>query len=54
MYKERTVKRITGWRTITVRKIGRQGSRWEDDIIADLGKMKIRNWSRMAMDKHGK
>jgi hypothetical protein len=51
---ERAVKRITEWRTITVRKIGRQGSRWEDDTRADLGKTKIQHWSKMAMDKHGK
>jgi len=51
MDKERTVKRITEWRTIAVRRIGRQGSRWEDDIRADLGKIKILNWSKMAIDR---
>jgi hypothetical protein len=43
------VKRITEWRTIAVRMIGRQRSRWEDDIRADLEKMKVQNWSRMAI-----
>jgi hypothetical protein len=51
MDKERTMKRITEWRTIAVRRIGRQGSRWEDNIRADLGNMKIQNWSKMAIDR---
>ena len=51
MDKERTVKRITEWRTVAVRRIGRQGSRWEDDIRADLGKIKIQNWSKMDIDR---
>jgi hypothetical protein len=45
------VKRITEWRPIAVRRIGRPRLRWEDDVRVDLGKMKIRNWSEMAMDR---
>jgi hypothetical protein len=41
--KERTVKRITEWRPIAVRRIGRPRLRWEDNARADLGKMKIQN-----------
>jgi hypothetical protein len=49
--KERTVKRRTEWRTIAVRRIGTPRLRWEDDIREDLGKMKVQNWSKMAMEK---
>jgi hypothetical protein len=49
--KERTVKRITDWRTVAVRRIGTQRLRWEDDIREDVGKMKVQNWSKMAMDR---
>jgi hypothetical protein len=38
MDKERTVKRITEWRPTILRRIGRSWLRWEDDVIADLGK----------------
>jgi hypothetical protein len=51
MDKERMVNRITEWRTIAVSRVGREGSRWEDDIRADLGKMKIQNWSKMPADR---
>jgi len=51
MDKERAVKRVTEWRTVAVRKAGRLRLRWEDNVRGDLGKMKIQNWSKMAMDK---
>jgi hypothetical protein len=51
MGKERTVERITEWRPIAVRRIGRQRLRWEGDVREDLGRMKIRNWSKMAMGR---
>jgi len=25
--------------------------RWEDDVRADLGKIKIQHWSKLAMDR---
>ena len=49
--KERTVKRVTEWRPIAVRRIGRPRLRWEDDVRAGLEKMKIQNWSKMAVDR---
>jgi len=51
MGKERTVRRITEWRPLAVRRIGRQRLRWEGDVIEDLGRKKFRNWSKMAMDR---
>jgi hypothetical protein len=51
MDKQRTVKRITEWRPIAVRRIGRPRLRWEDDVRADLEKMRIQNWSKMARDR---
>lgn len=54
MDKERTVKRITEWRTIAVRRIDRQGSRREDDVRAGMGIMKIQNRSKMAIDREAR
>jgi hypothetical protein len=39
MDNEREVKRITEWRPIAVRRVGRPRSRWEDNVRVDLGKM---------------
>ena len=49
--KERAVKRITDWRTVAVRRIGTPRLRCENDIREDLGKMKVQNRSKMAMDR---
>ena len=51
MDKERTVKRVTEWRTVAVRKAGTLRLRWEDNVRGHLGKMKIQNWTKMAMDR---
>jgi hypothetical protein len=51
MNKERTVRTITQWRRIAVRRIGRPSLKWEDNFRADVGKMKIQNWSKVSMDK---
>jgi hypothetical protein len=53
MDKERTVKRVTDWRPIAVIRFGRPRLRSGEDIRADIGKMKIQNWSKMAMDREG-
>jgi hypothetical protein len=31
--------------------MGRLRLRWDDHVRKDLGKMKIQNWSKMAMDR---
>ena len=50
MDKERMMKRIRKWRQIAGRMIGKRRIRWEVDG-ADLGKMKIQNWSKMLIDR---
>jgi hypothetical protein len=37
--------------TVAVRRIGRPRLRWEEDVRADLRKMKIENWCKMATDR---
>jgi hypothetical protein len=55
MDKGRRVKRITDWRPIEVRKIGRQRLRWERDIREDLGKRRFRIGVRWQWtEKHGR
>lgn len=45
------VNRITQCIPIAVRRIGRPRLRVEDDIREDLENMKIKNWSKMGMDR---
>ena len=48
------VKIITEWRPISVRKIGRPRSRWEDDVREDVGKIKIQKWTKVAMGREAR
>jgi len=40
---------MTEWRPTAGRKIDRQRLRWEYDVRADLGRMKIQNWSLLQV-----
>jgi hypothetical protein len=51
MDKERTVKRVRRWRRNAVRWTGRLRLRWEGDVGDGLGRMRIHNWIKMAMDR---
>lgn len=44
------LKRITTWRPAAVRRIGGARIRREVEFREDLGKTKIRNWSKMAKE----
>jgi len=50
MDKERAVERITERRSIAGR-ICSPRLRWEGDVREDLGKMKVQNGSKMAMER---
>jgi hypothetical protein len=45
------VKRITKWRPVAVRRIGRPRTKWEVEVRQDLGKTKIRNWGKTGMER---
>ena len=49
--KERKMERITWWRWIAVKRIGRSRLKWKNDIREDLGRIKIRNKLKMAIDR---
>jgi hypothetical protein len=51
MDKRKTMKRLKEWRPFVVSRIDRASLRWEDVVIEGLGKIKIHNWSKMAMDR---
>jgi hypothetical protein len=33
------------------RPVGRPRQRWQEDVMEDLGKMKIKNWKETARDR---
>jgi hypothetical protein len=48
----RTVKKITDWKPIAPRHIGRPKLRWEEDIRNDLKAIKVQNWKKLTQDRN--
>ena len=46
----RATKKIFKWNLLTTRPRGRPKYRWEDNIIQDLGQMKIKIWLTCVQD----
>jgi hypothetical protein len=49
---DRTVKKITNWKPIAPRYIGRPKLRWEEDVRNYLKAMKVQNWKKSAQDRN--
>jgi hypothetical protein len=52
MPEERVVKRVCNWKPMLTRPLGDQKNRWEDDIINDMKKLKIKNWTCCIQDRN--
>ena len=52
MPEERMVKRVNKWKLMLTRPLGRLKNRWEDDIINDMKKLKIKNWTSYIQDRN--
>ena len=51
MPETRAAKKIFKWNPLTTRPTARPKHRWEDNIIKDLGEIKIKNWITFAQDR---
>jgi hypothetical protein len=50
MPEERMVKKAYKWKPMLTQPLGRPKNRWEDDIINDMKKLKIKNWTSCIQD----
>jgi hypothetical protein len=51
MPEERMVKRVYKWKPMLTRPLGRPKNGWEDDIINDMKKLKIKKWTSCIQDR---
>jgi hypothetical protein len=51
MPEERTVKRVYKWKPMLTRPLGRPKKRWEDVIVNNMKKLKIKNWTSCIQDR---
>jgi hypothetical protein len=52
MPEERMVKRVCKWKPMLTQPLGRPKNRREDDIINDVKKLKIKNWTSCIQDRN--
>jgi hypothetical protein len=45
------LKAIYSWKPISRRPIGRQKTRWVDDVRKDTQKLKVPNWKTITQDR---
>jgi hypothetical protein len=51
MQTNRSVKSLYSWKPLSTRPVGRQKIRWEEDVKADIKKMKVPNWKITVQDR---
>ena len=51
MGEDNNVKKIKRWKPMSKRPIGRHKTRWEDDVLEDIGSMNVGNWKKVAQDR---
>jgi hypothetical protein len=47
----RPTRKLLVWRPMGTRPVGRQRQRWQEDIMKDLKKLKVKNWKETAKDR---
>jgi hypothetical protein len=43
--------RVLDWKPMVTRPVGRPRQRWQEDVMEDLKKLKIKNWKEAAKDR---
>jgi hypothetical protein len=51
MSHNKSVKSLYSWKPLGARPVGRPKTRWEDDVKADIMKMKVPNWKIIIKDR---
>jgi len=54
MPEERMVKMVYKWKPMLTRPLERPNNRWKDEIINDMKKMKIKNWTSCIQDRNNR
>ena len=48
MSQARPTKKLLDWKPVATRPVGRPRQRWQEDVMEDLKKLKIKNWKETA------
>jgi len=42
---------LLDWKPMETRQVGRPRQRWQEDVMEDLKKLKVKNWKEVAKDR---
>jgi len=51
IYQARPTGKLLEWKPIETRPAGRPRQRWQEDVMEDLKKLKVKNWKEAAKDR---
>jgi hypothetical protein len=51
MDKARPNRKVLDWRPMGTRPVGTPRQRWQEDVVRDLKKLKVKNWKETAKDR---
>jgi hypothetical protein len=51
MDQTRPARKLLDWKAMETRPVGRPRQRWQEDVMEDLKKLKIKNWKETAKDR---
>ena len=46
-----TSKELLDWKPMGIRSVGRSRQPWQEDVMEDLKKLKVKNWKETAKDR---
>jgi hypothetical protein len=47
----RPTRKLLDWKPTGTRPVGRPRQRWQEDVMEDLEKLKVKNWKETAKDR---
>ena len=47
----RQTRKLLDWKPMGIRAVGRPRYRWQEDVMGDLKKLKVKNWKERAKDR---
>jgi len=51
MDQARPIRKLLDWKPMGTRPVGRPRQRWEEDVMEDLKKLKVKTWKEADKDK---
>jgi len=51
MDKVQPTRKLLDWKPTGTRPVGRPRQRWQEDVMEDLKKLKVKNWKETAKDR---